>query len=423
MQLRHWFDGLAMLHSFRFDQGQVIHSAKILQSQAYKSVASSGNLQTAEFGSNPDGFLNRLKAVIHPTFTDNGNVNVMPIRGQIAALTETTNANIVDPETLETVGPLKYDDTLPIVTTTAHPHRDADTGEIVNVGTIYGARSTYVIYKIPANTCEREVICELPVANPAYIHSFAMTKNYVLLFAFPLTVNPLELKFSGKPYIRNYRWHPDSATRVLGINRHTGRHAFTSDGPAMFSFHQVNAFEDGDKVVADMLIYPDAGIIDSLYLAALRAGQPICAAKYARFEINTSATAGTLTTLAEFECELPQINYRKCNTKPYQYMWAASRTKGAPFLNSLVKFDLHTNEQCIWFEQNCYPGEPIFVAHSTSESSNEDDGVILSVVLNTIAGKSFLLALDANSMNELARAELPFVIPFSFHGAYLGGKA
>jgi carotenoid cleavage dioxygenase-like enzyme len=52
-------------------------------------------------------------------------------------------------------------------------------------------------------------------------------------------------------------------------------------------------------------------------------------------------------------------------------------------------------------------------------TSNEDDGVILSVVLDARAATSYLLVLDASTFAERARAEVPHHIPFGFHGSYL----
>lgn len=49
-----------------------------------------------------------------------------------------------------------------------------------------------------------------------------------------------------------------------------------------------------------------------------------------------------------------------------------------------------------------------------------NDGVILSVVLDSNKGNSFLLVLDAKSFEEMARAEVPHHIPFGFHGQYYG---
>ena len=64
----------------------------------------------------------------------------------------------------------------------------------------------------------------------------------------------------------------------------------------------------------------------------------------------------------------------------------------------------------------CYPGEPVFVREPGNE--DEDGGVVLSVVLDANAGRSFLLVLDAGTFEELARAEAPHHIPFGFHGQY-----
>ena len=69
-----------------------------------------------------------------------------------------------------------------------------------------------------------------------------------------------------------------------------------------------------------------------------------------------------------------------------------------------------------WGEPGCYPGEPVFVP--SPEATGEDDGVVLSVVLNARTGRSFLVVLDAVSFEELGRAEAPHHIPFGFHGQY-----
>jgi carotenoid cleavage dioxygenase-like enzyme len=48
----------------------------------------------------------------------------------------------------------------------------------------------------------------------------------------------------------------------------------------------------------------------------------------------------------------------------------------------------------------------------------EDDGVVLSVVLEAAENRSCLLALDAATFTELGRAEVPHAIPFGFHGRF-----
>lgn len=51
-------------------------------------------------------------------------------------------------------------------------------------------------------------------------------------------------------------------------------------------------------------------------------------------------------------------------------------------------------------------------------SKSEDDGVLLSVVLNSRRQNSFLLILDAGTLEESARAEVSQHIPFGLHGHY-----
>ena len=51
----------------------------------------------------------------------------------------------------------------------------------------------------------------------------------------------------------------------------------------------------------------------------------------------------------------------------------------------------------------------------------EDDGVLLSVVLDIGKDTSFLLVLDTATLEELARARAPHAIPFHFHGNYFQG--
>jgi beta,beta-carotene 9',10'-dioxygenase len=52
----------------------------------------------------------------------------------------------------------------------------------------------------------------------------------------------------------------------------------------------------------------------------------------------------------------------------------------------------------------------------------EDEGVLLSVVLDAKAAASFLLVLDASTLKELARATAPHVISFGFHGGFFANS-
>ena len=108
------------------------------------------------------------------------------------------------------------------------------------------------------------------------MHSFGLTERWIVLAEFPHVVNPLRLAMSGRPYIENYRWKPELGTRFTLIDRRSGEASGPFTTEACFGFHHVNAYdaEDGG-VVADICTFPDAGIVQDLYLEQLRAGKPI----------------------------------------------------------------------------------------------------------------------------------------------------
>jgi len=47
----------------------------------------------------------------------------------------------------------------------------------------------------------------------------------------------------------------------------------------------------------------------------------------------------------------------------------------------------------------------------------QDDGLVTSMVTGA-DGKGFLLVLDASTFEEIARAKLPYGLPYGFHNQY-----
>jgi len=67
-------------------------------------------------------------------------------------------------------------------------------------------------------------------------------------------------------------------------------------------------------------------------------------------------------------------------------------------------------------ESSNYYGEMTFVPDP--EGSNEDDGVLWSHVYDGIRRESYLLVLDARTMEPLAKAYSGFRGTIEFHGAF-----
>ena len=414
-QIEHWFDGFAMLHKFSFTHGKVSYANKFLQTNFYRNALKQGSVKTRGFATDPcKSIFKRFTSLFSPNSYDNGNVNVTLLANKFLALTETPLAVEFDANTLETFGIFDFHDAIGTHTTTAHPHIDFTTGESFNYSLSFGRNSLYQIYRIPRNSSERACIAKIPVSLPSYIHSFAITEHYIMLVAYPLQVNPLHLLFSSKSFIENFKWLPENGTRVFVVSRADGSvREFTA--PPIFCFHHVNAYEQGQEIILDLVSYKDASIIKALYLDVLRNNfaEKFSLSRLERISINLANGAVTSKILSSISPELPRINYARNNMKPYTYAYAVGQDRDE-FLNKLLKINVNTGDALVWQEEGCYPSEPVFV--EKPGASSEDEGVILSVVLDTKNQNSFLLMLDAQTFTPLGRAIIPHHIPFGFHG-------
>ena len=426
---RHWFDGLAMLHRFSFHQGQVSYANRFIESPAFTQAQKTGQISYGEFATDPcRSIFKRVTSVFSaPELGSNTNVNISRLGERFVALTETPLPVEFDHKTLQTVGVIQFDDEMEGLHSTPHPHYDPQRRARINSMVNFSAKSSYRGYAIKDGETRRTLIGTIPVQEPAYIHSFGMTQQYIVLVEFSLVVNPLHMLVSGKPFIENYRWKPERGTRFLVMDKDDGRVVKTFHSEAFFAFHHINAFERDGEVVVDLATMPDASVIDSFYLKRLT--EPLARVpcpSLSRYTLPLDGAPLTSEVISDVGIELPRINYERHNGKDYQFAYGVGfRQQHADdliwrssdnWMDQLVKVDVRSGAVRTWFEEGCYPGEPVFV--SAPGATGEDEGLILSVVLDGKQGHSFLLVLDAVSFTEQARAQVPHHIPFGFHGIF-----
>ncbi|WP_235298540.1 carotenoid oxygenase family protein [Portibacter marinus] len=416
----HWFDGQAMLHKFAFNNGKVSYHNKFLESDAYKLGKINGKVCIKEFATDPcQTLFQKVKSFfVPPRSTDNGNISIITYGDENLATSETPLPIAFDKETLETLGHFEFSDDLKGHIQPAHPHYD-DEGYVYSYLLKFGPVSKYSLFKMKPDDRERKVFAEMKTRNPSYMHSIGMSKNYIIVTEFPETINPMELAFLNKPLIKNYHWKPELGTKYRIFSKASGE-LVTMEGDAVFGFHHVNAYEEDQKIHVDFVAFKDASVLDRLYLAELRSNHPTHATGYlsrATLDLNQPNQKVELKRLSDKLIELPRIYYEKYNSKPYRYVYGAGNTVSGNFLDDITKIDVETGDSKKWYHEHCYPGEPIFIPSPDNEA--EDDGVVVSVVLDTDAKNTFLLVLDAASMEELGRAIVPEVLPFGYHGSYL----
>lgn len=422
-QVLHWFDGLAMLHAFSFEKGEVLYTNRFLRSEAYQKVFKEGSIDYLGFATDPcRSIFKRLFTAFFPEKASlhNANINIAKFCNQYVALTEIPLPVQFDPKTLETLNVFDYKDRLLKSNSwnSAHPHVDVNRKEIINYSVKFGIKSEYLIYRMHEDSSSREIIARIPVSRPSYMHSFAVTENYVILSEFPFVVNPLALLLSGKGFIQNYRWEPERGTCFRVVKRDTGELICSSKGISCFAFHHVNAFEKDHYLYLDLITYQNSDVI--MALAPYGEGvseNDLPKSQLIRFEIDLESCSIRQSIISSLPFELPRI-HPSFNGRPYRFAYAADLREvlisGDPLC--LYKIDVQTGKTLSWGEHGCYPGEPIFVPNP--QGTSEDEGLILSIVINESLGHSFLLILDATSWEVMARVEIPHQIPMGLHGQF-----
>jgi len=408
----HWFDGLAMLHAFTFAGGRVRYANRFLRSSAYAAWKEHGEIRYSEFATDPcRSVFKGAAAMFVSAPRPNANVNVARLGRRFVAMTELPMPVAFDPQTLRTLGVSGPQPPLGRLRT-AHPHVDPETGERFTYETsLVPPSAGYVVYR------GDRPLATIPMDEPSYVHSFAMTRRHLVLAEYPFALNPLDILQGWRPVIENYRWRPGRPARFFVVDRASGAIAARLESDPFFSFHHVNAFERDGRIHVDLCAYPDAEIIDRLYLKRLRSADPgIPRSELRRYVLDPARGTVERRTIMDATFELPRKDDAR-NGRPYRFAYGTSLRdeRRSRFIDQLTKIDVETGRRATWSERGCFPGEPVLVR--APRARTEDDGVVLSVVLDALERTSYLLVLDARTFTERARATVPHHIPFGFHGS------
>ena len=481
-EVDHWFDGLAMLRAFSFgsDDSRVRYRNRFLETDTHRATQAgefAGGFATGE-----TTLRDRLKAFVIGEPYDNANIIAERVGEKYLALTETPRRVEFDSRSLGTIGDRQYEGPKPSgQLACSHLQRDPWTGKLVNFEIEFGRRSAYHVYEMDAPG-RREHVVTIPVEEPGYMHSFALTPRFVVLTEFPLVVDPTRALKPGKQgsFIENFEWKPERGTRFFLIDRERGEVIASPRTDAFFGFHHINAYETGGssasaegiatgsndgagadeagspigsnaadrELVIDLETVPDAEALGAASLSSLREGEmEIPGGSVERFRVRIHGRANATVDRTEIyggATSLPTASpARWCREYRYAYAQGADQPM-TDWPKALVKVDVESGEVEEFTDGGNYLSEPIFVprpdpnagengengtdrvddrehrfpVRSGGREYSEDEGVVLSVALDTEAEHSWLLVLDGKSFIERARAAIPHAIPFDFHGRY-----
>jgi beta,beta-carotene 9',10'-dioxygenase len=415
---RHWFDGLCMIYAFRVGESSVKFQSRLLESEAALEIAG-GPTRLGSFGT-PTG-RTWWQRMVQPVqrITDNTNVNIVKLGDDLVALTEGDRQMRIDAASLRSLGAVSHArDGLTSAVASAHPHFDFRRQQVVNFATKFGSNGVVSIYEHGSHERSRRVIGSWRTRRVPYLHSFGLTPAQAILVAHPLVVEPLHMLWSNRGYIDHFGWRPEDGTRLVVMDRATGKVTEYETDP-LFVFHTVNAFERDGETIVDLLAYPNASIMYELRVDRMVEQLPDLRPSLIRIVMRPGRTRAALEKLSDVGFEFPSTNYRRVNGSDYRFAWgtADGPQVAGSYPSRIVKVDVRSGESIAFTDGERVYGEPVFVARPGG--SDEDDGVLLSVGTSQRADTSALAIIDARAMTLVARADVPGSIPLGFHGSFI----
>lgn len=377
-----------------------------------------------------------------------------------------TDANMIQeisPRTLEPIGLATQRSLHPLLKgplSSAHAQRDPETGDMFNFNLDMGRSATYRIFRVNAKNGKTDILAAIsaPDLKPAYIHSFFLSPSFVILCvpSSHIAYKGISVPWNGNIVDAIEPFDRSKTCKWFVVDRR-GDHGVvaTFQSPAGFFFHSINSFEESDEttgetsVFCDAIEYPSIDIIRAFEMDVLlntdgkeglfvKDEQRIrnILPRLVRRSFRVPVTEPRKTHRVECEKilelkapragELPTINpdYR---TRKYRYVYSLATYGDSTLHDLIVKTDLSTRQTLTWRGPPGHtPGEAIFVPRrnqsseeNENEGENEDDGVLLSIILDGFGKTSYLICLDAKSMRELGRAECDWAIGHGFHGIHI----
>lgn len=364
------------------------------------------------------------------------NTNVVRHAGRNLVLTEGGPAPFEISDELETVGPCDFGGTLDGAYS-AHPRVDPRTGEL-HALSYFWRWNRHVRYTVTNSTGVTTTEVRVPVPGRPMIHDFALTDNYAVVLDLPVTYSarnlgrahgtgsrapdvglpgatgrrPLAVEAPAAAF--PYAWNDGYAARVGLLDRRppvTGSVRWF-DVEQCFVFHMLNAHEDGDKVVVDVVRR------DRAFVTGADDSTPFLE----RWTLGLTSGAVTRTRLDDRAQEFPRINDSLAGSAHrFGYLVAVEGAGGRSVRNAVVKQDVVSGGSVVHaLDPGDEPSEFCFVPDP--EGSDEDDGVLLGYVFVASTGLTDLVVLAAQTMEQLARVHLPVRVPHGFHGNWLESR-
>jgi all-trans-8'-apo-beta-carotenal 15,15'-oxygenase len=303
----------------------------------------------------------------------------------------------------------------------AHPKRDAATGEIFNFGVSLGAKAKLNLYCSDASgKILREGVVSLN--GLPMIHDFVLAGRYLVFCVPPVRAQVLPLLARVKSFSEAIAWQPQLGTEIIVVDRDTLTEVSRIQTEPWYQWHFGNGSEQADGTISiDIARYDD--FQTNQRLKEIVSGTLQTPAVATLWNLRLDPRLGrviAMEKLCDRSCEFP-INDPNEVGQPSRYTYLSVHQQDtdtcSQLFDGIARFDHHTQTLTeTSLGNHRYPVEPMYAA----DALNPDQGWILTVVYDAEADRSevWVFASDRLDDQPVCRLELPAIVPIGFHGTW-----
>lgn len=406
----HWFDGDGMVHGWRFGDGSVTHRGRMVQTPKFMRERAAGRFNTLAAGTTvPDA-----EPIRNNDDANAANTSVVTIGGRLFALCEAGSAFELDPDQLDTIGPVTWRPDLQALPFSAHPMQDRD-GSWWNFGAMaMMGGAGLLVWHIGADAALRGAHM-IPMREPGYLHAFAMTDCHLV---FVLT--PFDYAQAGS-FFESLRFAPSRGCQVAVVDKDAPDNVRWFEVDYAMAYHFGDAFERDGEIVVRAVHHTDPEEAVSPMREAMQ-GHAGAATPARLAELRLDLRSGRARWEKAFDgtLEFPLFDARTPGDRGARlYMPVAEGERTAPYFNAVAMVDLQRGVRDVHrYGRDILAEEHVFVPRPGSREP--DDGWLVGTLLDPVQGRSGIAVLDAQRVGDgpLAQAWVPYTFPLGFHGHF-----
>jgi all-trans-8'-apo-beta-carotenal 15,15'-oxygenase len=395
---QHWLDGDGMVCALSFEDQTIRLRRRYVRTRKFVEEQRAGRPLFRTFGTGFTGSrLNRLNNGLESP----ANVSIYPLGRRLLAFGEQGLPWEIDPETLETLGPMTFGGRLNGASPfSAHPKFDTETEEMFNFGVFFSAQSPRLYFYCfgPEGLRYRKAA---PLEYPCSVHDFTISKNYAVFYLSPYLLDAAALQ-DGRTVMDSLRWCPDRGSKLVVLSRTSGEVVASVPLGKRHCLHLINSFDEDNLLTVDVLefdepLYNHYQPIPDLF-HNVSPGGPVRFVLDLKTRELVKRIAADYTKSPDFAAIDPASAM-----KPYAECWmlgiATSGHRGRKFFDQLVHLnwnDLRLNDIYQSPPMTYLAGEPVLVA----AAADSRQGMLLCQEFDGRNRKSSFLLFDPQDVSK-----------------------